>query len=79
MNDVGIDDKDYEHAKKVWNEFECKTIGDYHDLYNQSDVLLLADVLETFRKKCLDVYKLDPAHYYTSPGLSWDALLKRLE
>ena len=77
LNDAGIDDKDYEHAKRVWKEFECKTIGDYHDLYNKTDVLLLADVFETFRKKCLDVYKLDPAHYYTSPGLSWDALLKK--
>ena len=67
---------DYQHAIKVWNIFECKTIRDYHDLYLKSDVLLLADVFENFRKTCLKHYKLDPAHYYTSPGLAWDACLK---
>ena len=46
-------------------------------LYNKTNVLLLADIFETFRKTCMNVYKLDPAHYYTSPGLSWDALLKK--
>ena len=51
-------------------------MGDYHDLYLKTDILLLADVFETYRKTCLKVYGLDPAHYYTSPGLSWDALLK---
>ena len=61
----------------MWRTFGCETIGDYHDLYNKSDVLQLADVFETFRKKCLSVYKLDPANYYTGPGLSWDALLKK--
>ena len=54
---------------------ECKNLGDYHELYVRKDVLLLADVFENFRKTCLNQYKLDPAHYYTSPGLSWDALL----
>ena len=56
--------------------FNCKTIQDYHDLYLKSDVLLLADVFENFRKTCLKHYKLDPAHYFTSPGLAWDACLK---
>ena len=60
----------------MWNTFGCKTIKDYHDLYLKSDVLLLADVFENFRKTCLKHYKLDPAHYYTSPGLAWDACLK---
>ena len=60
----------------MWNTFGCKTIKDYHDLYLKSDVLLLADVFENFRKTCLRHYKLDPAHYYTSPGLAWDACLK---
>ena len=53
-----------------------KTMGDYHDLYLKRDVLLLADVFEKFIKMCLDYYGLDPCHYFSSPGLSWDALLK---
>ena len=60
----------------MWNTLGCKTLRDYHDLYLKSDVLLLADVFENFRKTCLHHYKLDPAHYYTSPGLAWDACLK---
>ena len=76
LNDEDISDDDYQHAINVWNTFECKTIRDYHDLYLKSDVLLLADVFENFRKTCLKHYKLDPAHYYTSPGLAWDACLK---
>ena len=65
------------HAQKVWTTFGCKTLGDYSDLYCRTDVLLLADAFETFRKMYLRQYGLDPAHYYTSPGLSWDALLKK--
>ena len=76
LNDEHITDEDYQHALKVWATFGCKTIRDYHDLYLKSDVLLLADVFENFRKTCLKHYKLDPAHYYTSPGLAWDACLK---
>ena len=76
LNDEDISDEDYQHAINVWNTFGCKTIRDYHDLYLKSDVLLLADVFENFRKTCLHHYKLDPAHYYTSPGLAWDACLK---
>ena len=76
LNDEDISDEDYQHAINVWNTFGCKTIRDYHDLYLKSDVLLLADVFENFRKTCLKHYKLDPAHYYTSPGLAWDACLK---
>ena len=76
LNDEDISDEDYQHAIKVWNTFGCKTIKDYHDLYLKSDVLLLADVFENFRSTCLKHYKLDPAHYYTSPGLAWDACLK---
>ena len=53
-----------------------KTMGEYHDLYLKSDILLLADVFENFRRTCLEYYKLDPCHYFTSPGLSWDAMLK---
>ena len=76
LNDENISDEDYNHAKNVWNVFKLETMGEYHDLYLKSDVLLLADVFETFRKTCLHYYKLDPCHYFTSPGLSWDAMLK---
>ena len=76
LNDEGISDDDYKHSINVWNTFKCKTIRDYHDLYLKSDVLLLSDVFENFRKTCLKHYNLDPAHYYTSPGLAWDACLK---
>ena len=76
LNDESIKQTDYEHAQKVWNVFNCKTIGDYHDLYLKTDVVLLADVFQNFRKVCMNAYKLDPLHYYTAPGLSWDALLK---
>ena len=72
----GISDEDYERAKKVWELFDMKTLQDYHDLYNVTDVLLLADVFENFRNICMENYKLDPAHYFTAPGLAWDACLK---
>ena len=76
LNDENITDEEYQHALKVWEKFNCKHFGDYYDLYVRTDVLLLADVFENFRKTCLKQYGLDPAHYYTGPGLSWDALLK---
>ena len=76
LNNEHISDKQYKDAQNVWNTFNLKTMGDYHDLYLKSDILLLADVFENFRKTCLQYYKLDPCHYFTSPGLSWDAMLK---
>ena len=76
LNDCGVSDEDYEHAQRIWKEFGIKNLGEYHDLYLKSDVLLLADVFEEFRNICLENYSLDPAWYYTSPGLSWDALSK---
>ena len=76
LNDEDISDENYEHAIKVWKTFGMKTLKDYHDLYNKADVLLLADVFENFRDICIKNYKLDPAHYYTAPGLAWDAALK---
>ena len=72
----GISDEGYERVKKVWNVFGMKTLQDYHDLYNVTDVLLLADVFENFRNICMENYKLDPVHYFTAPGLAWDACLK---
>ena len=76
LNDQHITNDEYNHTKKVWKTFKLKNMGEYHDLYLGSDVLLLADVFENFRKTCLQYYKLDPCHYFTSPGLSWDAMLK---
>ena len=63
--------------KRSGRPLGCKTLGDYSDLYCRTDVLLLADVFEMFRKTCLRQYDLDPAHNYTSPGPSWDALLRK--
>ena len=76
LNNEHISNEQYKHAQNVWDTFNLKTMGDYHDLYLKSDTLLLADVFENFRKTCLQYYKLDPCHYFTSPGLSWDAMLK---
>ena len=71
FNMKGSSDQDYEHAQQVWNIIEKKTLGCYHDAYLKTDVLLLADVFETFRNTCLGHYRLDPAHFYTAPGLVW--------
>ena len=76
LNDEHNTDDEYDHAKKVWDTFYIKTIGEYHDLYLVSNVLLLTDVFENFRKTCMQYCKLDPCHYFTSPGFSWDAMLK---
>ena len=76
LSGEGITEEDYKHALNVWNVFNMKTILDYHELYNETDVLLMADVFENFRNNNLKIYGLDPAHYFTAPGLSWDACLK---
>ena len=70
LNNEHITDEDYSHAQNVWTTFKLQTMGEYHNLYLKSDILLLADVFENFRKTCLQYYKLDPCHYFTSPGLS---------
>ena len=73
----GLTVVDYRHAKKVFQEFKMNNLGDYHDLYAQSDTLLLADVFDNFRNKCIEIYEFDPAHFLSAPGLSWQAYLKK--
>ena len=72
----GITEKNYKHVLNVWNTFKMEIFKDYHELYNETDVLLLADVFENFRDLCLKIYGLDPVYYFTAPGLAWDACLK---
>ena len=69
----------YRHAKKVFNGVALKNLGDYRDLYVQSDTLLLADAFENFRNKCIEIYELDPDHLLFAPGLVWQACLKKTE
>jgi hypothetical protein len=76
LNDEDISDEDYHHAQTIWKEFGCKTFKDYYVLYIKFDVLQVADVFESFKDVCMQYYKLDPAWYYTSHGLIWDAALK---
>ena len=77
LNMAGVSEEDYEHARSVWREFEIKNLGEYHDLYLKTDVILLANVFEAFRDVCLKNYGLDPAHFYTAPGLAWKACVKK--
>ena len=77
LNMSGVSDQDYEHACKVWRDFEIANLGEYHDLYLRTDVILLANIFEAFRKVCLENYGLNPAHFYTAPGLAWKACLKK--
>ena len=76
MNLEDITDKDYGHAQKVFGEWKLKNLD---DSYVQSDTLLLADVSENFRNKCIDIYELDPAHFLSAPGLPWQACFKKTE
>ncbi|KAB0805429.1 hypothetical protein PPYR_02399 [Photinus pyralis] len=66
----------YRRAQEVWSRFNCSNLGQYVDLYMKTDILLLADVFEQFRSSCISTYDLDPAHYFTLPGFTWDAMLK---
>ena len=74
----GISDKDYAHAQKVFNQY-FTNMGDYHNLYVQTDTFLLADVSEKCRNKYIEIYGLDPSYSYTAPGLAWQACLKITE
>ena len=77
LNLEDITDKDYAHAQKVFEEFKLKNLGNYYNLYVQSDTLLLADVFENFRNICIEIYELDPAHFLSAPGLACQGCLKK--
>ena len=79
LNTEYITDTAYRHANKVFKELKLKNLGDYHDLYVQSDTLLLADVFESFKNMCIKVYELDSAHFLTAPELAWQGCLKKTE
>ena len=76
LNDSNISNKDIEHVKIVCDTLKIDNLGQYDDLYVQSDTALLADVFERFRDKCLDIDELDPAYFVSAPGLSWQSGLK---
>ena len=72
LNLENITDEDYAYAQKVWKEFKIKKLGEYHYLYVvQCDTLLLSDVFENFRNKCIEIYEFDPAYFLSAPGLAW--------
>ena len=77
LNMENIDDIDYRNGNNAFKKFKLKNLGEYHDLYVQSNTLLLADVFENFRSLCLKVYELNPAHFLSLPGLAWQACLKK--
>ena len=94
LNMEDITDVDYRHAQRVFNgiafnriafngvaleNLNNKDLGDYHDLYVQSDTLLLADVFENFPNMCIEVYELDPAHFLSEPGLAWQVCVKKTD
>ena len=76
LKDEGISEAEYDEGKEIWKNLGCKTFGDFHDIYLKTDVMLLADVFENFRKLSMTHYGLDPAHFYSAPGLAWEAMLK---
>ena len=79
LNKEGISDENYAQAQKIWDALNIKILGEYHDLYVQSDTALLADVFESFRDKCLEIYELDHAHFLSAPGLAWQACLTKIQ
>ena len=79
LSENHIDDEEYERAIKIWEHFGIRNLGQYHDLYLRTDVLLLTDIFENFRDLCMEYYGLDPAHYFTLPNFAWDAMLFKTE
>ena len=79
LNMENIEDIDYRHGNNVFDKFKLNSLGEYHDLYVQSDTLLLADVFENFRDICLKEYELDPAHFLSLPGLAWQEYRTNIE
>ena len=80
LNMEGIASVDYWHAKRLYKESKINNLDDYHDLYVQSDTLLLAEnVFENVRNKCIEIHELDPAYFLSVPGLAWQACLKKAE
>ena len=79
LKDTGISEEEYQKVNSVWNAFKMNTLGNYHNLHLKTHVLLLADVFGKFFKICLDHYGLNPCHYFSAPGLIWDAMLKMTE
>ena len=79
LTESHIEDEEYERAQKIWQHFGMRNLGQYHDLYLRTDVLLLTDVFENFRDLCLEYYGLDPAHYFTLPNFAWDAMLLKTD
>ena len=79
LNMDGIADSHFKHANESLERFLIKNLSDYHHLYVQNDMLLLADVFESFRNKCIEIYELDPAHFLSAPGLAWQPCLKMNE
>jgi hypothetical protein len=79
LNESSISESDYQHAQDVWDKFNIKNIGEYHDLYLKTDVLILADVFENFINTAVEFYNLDPCHYLTLPNFAWDAMLRKTE
>ena len=77
LNMSNISEDHYQHLQRVWKELRIHNLGDYHDLCLCTDVILLANMFEAFRDTCLEHYSLDPAHFYTSPGLAWKACLRK--
>ena len=76
LKDSGINEEQYDRTVNVWKVLKIKIFGEYHDMYLKTDVLLLTDLFEKFIKTCVDYYGFDPGHYFSAPGLSFDAMLK---
>ena len=79
LNKKHITDSDYEHSQKVYDTFNIKNLGEYHDLYVQLDTAKLADVFENFRNTRLEIYELDPDHFLSASGQAWPACLKKTQ